>query len=57
MGDFHWVKDTSTFNEDFIKNYSKNSDIRYFFEGDAKYPEQLNKLHNDLPILPEKNEN
>ena len=28
---FEWIKDTSQFNEDFIKAYIEESDKRYFF--------------------------
>ena len=31
---FEWVKDTSHFNGDFIKNYNKESDKGYFLEVD-----------------------
>ena len=37
-----------------IENYCEGSDIGCLFEVDVKYPEQLHKLHNDLPILPER---
>ena len=30
VNDFKWENDTSRFNEDFIKNYNKNSAIGYF---------------------------
>ena len=26
LNDFEWIKDTSQFNEDFIKNYNEESD-------------------------------
>ena len=29
---FKWANDLSRINEDFIKNYSQNSDIGYFLE-------------------------
>ena len=51
---FEWFKDTSQFNEDFIKNYNEESDEGYFFEVDVQYPEKLHELHNDLPFLPER---
>ena len=43
---FKWVKNLSKcnsiqFNENFIKEYDKNSDIGYFFEVDIDYPKQL----------------
>ena len=50
---FEWIEDTPQF-EDFIKNYSKESDERYFLEVDVQYPEKLHELHIDLPFLPEK---
>ena len=31
------MKDTSQFNEDFIKNYNEESDERYFLEVDVQY--------------------
>ena len=51
---FEWIKETSQFNEDFIKNYNEESDERYFLEVDVQYHEKLHELHNDLPFLPER---
>ena len=51
---FVWIKDTSQFNEDFIKNYNGESDEGYFLDVDVQYPEKLHELHNDLPFLPER---
>ena len=51
---FERIKDTSQFNEDFIKNYNEESHKGYFLEFDVLYPEQLHDLHNDLPFLPER---
>ena len=51
---FEWMKDTSQFNDDFIKNYNEESDEGYFLEVDVHYPEKLHELHNDLPFLPER---
>ena len=51
-----WIKDTSQFNEDFIKNCNEESDERYFHEVDVKYSEKLNELHNDLPFSRERME-
>ena len=51
---FEWVKDTSQFNEDFIKNYNEESDKGYFLEVYVQYLEKLHDLHNDLPFLPER---
>ena len=55
---FKWVKqeELSNFNEDFIKNYDKNSDKGYFLEVDINYPKELIILHEDLPFLPETKE-
>ena len=54
VNDFKWIKDTSQFNEDFIKNYNEESDEGYFLEVDVQYLEKLHELHNDLPFLPER---
>ena len=42
------------FNEDFIKNYDKDSDKGYILEVDVEYPKNLNYLHSDLSFLPER---
>ena len=39
LGGFKWVEETSQFNEDFIINYNKDSDIGCFIETDAQYSE------------------
>ena len=31
VNNFEWIKDTSQFNEDFIKNYNEESDEEYLF--------------------------
>ena len=49
---FEWIKGTSQFNEDFIKNYNKESDEGYFLEVYVQYLEKLHELHNDSPFLP-----
>ena len=54
VNNFEWIKDTSQFNEDFIKNCNEESDEGYFFEVDVQLPENLHELHNDLLLLPEK---
>ena len=54
VNNFEWIKDTSQFNEDFIKNYNEESDEGYFLEVDVKYLENVHELHNDLPFLPER---
>ena len=55
---FEQIEDTSQFNEDLKKkNYNKEKDEGYILEINVQYPEKLLELHNDLPFLPEKNEN
>ena len=48
---FKWIKDTSQFNANLVKNYNKQSDEGYFLEVDNQHPEKLHELHNDLPFL------
>ena len=55
VNNFKWIKDTSQFNEDFIKDYNEESDEGYFLEVDVQYLEKLHELHNDLPFLPNEN--
>ena len=45
---FEWTKDTSQFNEDFIKNYNEESDQRHFLEVDVQYPEKLHELDHEI---------
>ena len=52
VSNFEWIKDTSQFNEDFIKNYNEESDERYFLEVDVQYLEKLHELRNNLPFSP-----
>ena len=40
VNNFEWIKDTSQFNEDFIKNYNEESDEEYFLEVDIQYLEK-----------------
>ena len=54
INDFKWKNDVSRFNEDFIKNYNENNDIRYFLEVYIDYPKQLFAYYKDLPFLSEK---
>ena len=44
---FEWIKDTSQFNEDSIKNYNGESDEVYFAETDVQYLEKLHELHQN----------
>ena len=47
VNDFGWIKDTSRFNEDFIKSYNEESDEGYYFQVNDQYPENLHEFHND----------
>ena len=51
---FKQVQETSQFNENFIKIYSVDSNMRYFFHVDVQYPEVLHEIDNDLPFLLER---
>ena len=51
---FQRIKNTSQFDEDFIKNYNEESDERDFLVVDTQYLEKFHELHNDLPFLPER---
>ena len=53
VNNFELIKDTSYFNEDFIKNYDEECDEGYFLEVDVQYIEKLHELH-DLSFLPER---
>ena len=54
---FDWIKDLSKIDEDFIKNYDKDSDKGYTLEFDIKYPKDLHDLHGDLHVITQKNGN
>ena len=54
LGNFKWVKETTEFNEDFIKSYNDDSDKEYFLEIYIQYPENLHNLPNNLPFLPKR---
>ena len=51
---FEWIKDTSKFNEDFIKSYNEESGEGYFLQVDVQYPKKLHELHIDSSFLPER---
>ena len=53
VNNFEWMKGTSNFNEDFIKNYNEEGGKGYFLEVDVQYTEKVHELHNDLPFLSE----
>ena len=54
VNNFEWIKDTSQFNDDFIKSYDEESDKKYFQEVDVQYLKKMHELHNDVPFLPER---
>ena len=54
INNFEWIKNTSQFNEDFIKNYNEESAETYFLEANVPYPENLHNHQNDSPFLPER---
>ena len=54
VNNFEWIKDTSQFIGDSIKNYNEESDKEYFLEVDVQYLEKLYELHNDLSFSPER---
>ena len=54
VNNFELIKDTSEFNEDFIKNYKEECDEVYLLEVDCQYLEKLHELHNYLPFIPER---
>ena len=54
VSNFKLIRDTSQFNEDFIKSYNEKRDQEYFLDVDAQYPKKLHELHTDLPFLPER---
>ena len=54
VNNFEWIKDTSQFNEDFIKIYNEESDEENDLEVDVQYLEKLHEPHNDFPFSPER---
>ena len=54
VNSFEWIKDTSQFNEGFIKTFNEESDKEYFLEVNVQHLEKLHEFHNGLPCLSEK---
>ena len=51
VNSFKWMKNTSQFNEDFIKNYNKKSNEGYFLEVDVQYIEKLHEMSKILKLI------
>ena len=54
VNDFKRVQGISKLNESFIKSSSEESDEGYFLEVNIQYTENLHKIQNNLPLLPER---
>ena len=48
---FKWLKNVDNFD---VNSISEKSSVRYIFEVDLKYPDELHVLHNDYPLAPGK---
>ena len=51
LGSFKWLKNVDGFD---VNSVSEKSPVGYFLEVDLQYPDELNELHNDYPLAPEK---
>ena len=51
---FKQEKSIDKFNEDFVKNYDKDSDKGYICEVDVEYPKNFLDHHGDHPFLAER---
>ena len=54
VNDLKWIAETLQFNKDFIKRYNDDSDEGDNFEAGVHYPDNIHRLHNNLPFLPER---
>ena len=52
--DFIWARNTSKFNNNFIKNYIDDNVRQCFLALDVQYPEKLHEIHSDLQFLLER---
>ena len=50
-GGFKWLKNVDGFD---VNSISEKSPIGYILEVDLEYPDELQVLHNDYPLAPEK---
>ena len=53
MNHLYWRKLSDYLGFD-INSISEKSSMGYFLEVDLEYPDELNELHNDYPLAPEK---
>ena len=49
--EFEWLKNVDSFD---VMSINKKSGVGYILEVDLEYPNELHKLHNDYPLVPEK---
>ena len=52
VNNFEQFNDNSQFNDDFVNNYTEESNKGYFLEVDVQYLENLHELHYDFSFLP-----
>ena len=50
--EFKWLKNVDEFD---AMSINEKSLIGYLFKVDLKYPDKLHELHNDYPLISEKN--
>ena len=50
-GGFKWLKNVDKFD---VMSINDKSSIGYFLEVDLEYPDELQELHNDYSLAPEK---
>ena len=48
------MEETSQFNQNFIKNYNKESNEGYLLKVDVQYTEKLHEIYNGLAFLLER---
>ena len=53
INDFKWVKNIDKI-EQKLMNIRNNTSTGYVLEADLEYPQELNDIHNDYPLAPEK---
>ena len=53
MNNLYWRRLSDYLGFD-INSISEKSSMGYFLEVDLEYPDELNELHNDYPLAPEK---